>query len=45
MNFMKISKDIEYIEVSRYIRRRLSRDEIAWIIAHSNEKLKEYFGE
>lgn len=45
MNFMKKSKDIEYIEISRYIMRKLNKKEISWIIEHSNEKLKEYFGE
>lgn len=45
MNFMKISKDIEYIEISRYIRRKLSEEEINWIIEHSDKKLDEYFGE
>lgn len=45
MNFMKKSKDIEYIELSRYIRRKLDKKEIDWIIKHSDEKLKEYFGE
>lgn len=45
MNFMKKSKDIEYIEVSRYIMRKLNKKEISWIIEHSNNKLKEYFGE
>ena len=45
MNFMKKSKDIEYIEVSRYIRRKLNKEDISWIIEHSEEKLKEYFGE
>nr|WP_300005266.1 DEAD/DEAH box helicase family protein [Tissierella sp.] len=45
MNFMKRSKDIEYIELSRYIRKKLGKKEIKWIKDHSNEKLKEYFGE
>ena len=45
MNFMKKSKDIEYIELSRYIRKKLSKEEIDWIVTHSDEKLKEYFEE
>lgn len=45
MNFMKKSKDIEYIELSRYIRKKLSKEEIQWIRNHSDEKLEEYFEE
>ena len=40
MNFMKKSKDIEYIEVSRHIRRKLKQEEIDWIIEHSEDKLR-----
>lgn len=45
MNFMKKSRDVEYVELSRYIIRKLDKDEIDWIIKHSDEKLKEYFEE
>ncbi len=45
MNFMKKSKDIEYIEISRYIRKKFSKEDIDWIIEHSDKKLKEYFEE
>ncbi len=45
MNFMKISKDIEYIEISRYIIIKLEIEEIQWIKKHSDTKLKEHFGE
>lgn len=45
MNFMKKSKDIEYIELSRYIRKKLNKEEIDWIRDHSDKKLKEYFGD
>ena len=45
MNFMKKSKDVEYIELSRYIANKISKEEIAWIIDYSNRKLKEYFSE
>ena len=45
MNFMKRSKDVEYIEVSRHIMKKLAEEEIDWIIKHSDKKLREYFGE
>ena len=45
MNFMKKSKDIEYIEVSRYIMKKLSIEEIEWIKNHCDNKLNNYFGE
>lgn len=45
MNFMKKSRDVEYVELSRYIIRKIDKDEIDWIIKHSDEKLKEYFEE
>lgn len=45
MNFMKKSRDVEYIEISRHIMKKLTDDEIKWIIRHCNMKLKEYFGE
>lgn len=43
MNFMKKSRDVEYLEISRYIWRKLSKEDIAWIVRHSEEKLEEYF--
>lgn len=43
MNFMKKSRDVEYLEISRYIWRKLSTEEVAWIVGHSEEKLEEYF--
>lgn len=45
MNFMKRSKDIEYIEINRHIMKKLSNSEIEWIVEHSDRKLEEYYGE
>jgi len=45
MNFMKRNKDLEYIEISRHIMRKLSEGEREWILEHSDRKLGEYFGE
>ncbi len=45
MNFMKKSRDIEFVEVNRHIMKKLSEDEIQWIIKHSDLKLNDYFGE
>lgn len=45
MNFMRKSKDIEYIEVSRHIMKKLTLEEIERIMKYSDRKLGEYFGE
>lgn len=45
MNFMKRNKNLEFIELSRHIMKRLSEEEREWIVEHSDEKLGEYFGE
>ena len=45
MNFMKKSKDVEYIEISRYIMRKLKKEDFDWIVEYSDKKLKEYFEE
>lgn len=45
MNFMKRNKDLEYIEISRHILKRLSEEEKIWIVGHSDRKLGEYFRE
>lgn len=43
MNFMKKSRDVEYLEISRYIWRKLGTEDVAWIVGHSDEKLERYF--
>ena len=45
MNFMKRNKDLEFIEINRHIMKKLSKDEIKWIIEHSDRKLDDYFGD
>lgn len=45
MNFMKRSKDVEFIEVSKYIMKKISEEEIEWILKHCDVKLMKYFGE
>jgi superfamily II DNA or RNA helicase len=45
MNFMRKSSDLEYIELSRHIFKKLKAEEIEWIKKHCDRKLKEYFGE
>ena len=44
MNFMKKSRDVGYLEISRYIWRKLSKEDVDWIVGHSDEKLEAYFG-
>lgn len=44
MNFMKRSKDIEYIEINRHIMKKLTNEEIQWIVEYCDEKLEEYYG-
>ena len=44
MNFMKRSRDIEYIEISRHITKKLSDKDIKWIVEHCDKKLEEYYG-
>lgn len=45
MNFMKKSRDIEYIEISRYIMKKLTLENIEWIKQYCDIKLQEYFGD
>lgn len=44
MNFMKRSKDIEYIDINRHIIKKLTNEEIQWIVEHCDKKLEEYYG-
>ena len=44
MNIMKRSKDIEYIEINRHIIKKLTDEEIQWIVEHCDKKLEEYYG-
>lgn len=45
MNFMRKSRDVKYIQLSRHILKNLKSDEIDWIIRHCDKKLKKYYGE
>lgn len=45
MNFMKRSRDIEYIEINRHILKKLTDKDIRWIEKHCDKKLDEYYGE
>lgn len=45
MNFMKKSKDVGYIEINKYIMKKLTSGEIQWIIKHCDKKLKDYYGD
>lgn len=44
MNFMKRSRDIEYVEINRHIMKKLTNEEIKWIVKHCDKKLEEYYG-
>ena len=44
MRFMNRCRDIEFVEFNRHIFKRFSKEELDWIIAHCDEKLKEYYG-
>lgn len=43
MRFMKRSREIEYVEFNRHIFRKLTKEDIRWIICHCDQKLEEYF--
>lgn len=45
MNFMKRNKDVELIEISRHIMKKLTEEDKEWIVRHCNRKLDEYFDE
>ena len=45
MNFMLRSREIEYVEVNKNIMKKLTEQEIQWIVKHCDEKLQEYYGE
>lgn len=45
MRFMKRSREVEYVEFNRHVFKKLTRDEIGWILGHCDEKLREYYGD
>ena len=44
MRFMKRSREIEFVEFSKYVFKKLTKDDIAWIKMHCDKKLEEYYG-
>ncbi|MEL1135563.1 DEAD/DEAH box helicase family protein [Desulfitobacterium sp. THU1] len=43
MRFMKRSRDIEYVEFNRHVLKKLTAEEIEWIVEHCERKLDEYY--
>ena len=43
MNFIKRCKDIEYVELSKHIFKKLTKREKEWIIFHCDKSLEEYY--
>lgn len=44
MRFMKRSREIEYVEFNRHVFKKLTREEIGWMLGHCDERLGEYYG-
>ena len=44
MRFMSRCRDIEYVEFNRYVWKRLTAAEKAWIVGRCDERLEEYYG-
>lgn len=38
-----VAEDLLYVEFNRYIFKKLTKQEIFWIIDHCNSKLNEYY--
>lgn len=43
MRFMKRSRDIECVEINKHIFRKLTKEDICWLLGHCEEKLKDYY--
>jgi superfamily II DNA or RNA helicase len=43
MRFMRRCREIEYVEFNRHVFRKLTKDDIDWIIEHCDKKLEEYY--
>lgn len=43
MRFMKRCREIEYVEFNRHVFKKLTREEIEWILEYCDEKLWEYY--
>ncbi len=44
MRFMKRCREVEYVEFNRHVFRKLSEQDIEWILRHCERKLGEYYG-
>jgi len=44
MRFMKRCREVEYVEFNRYVFKKLTKEEIGWILEHCERKLGEYYG-
>lgn len=44
MRFMKRCREIEFVEFNKYVFKKLTQEELAWIKMHCDEKLQEYYG-
>ena len=44
MRFMSRCRDIEYVEFNRYVWKKLTGEEMAWIVGRCDERLEEYYG-
>jgi hypothetical protein len=42
---MKQCREIEYVAFVRHVFKKLTQDEKAWIVEHSERKLEEYYGD
>ncbi len=43
MRFMKRCREIEFVEFNKYVFKKLTKEDIAWIARHCDEKLEEYY--
>ncbi|AUG56906.1 type I restriction enzyme EcoKI subunit R [Acetivibrio saccincola] len=43
MRFMDRCREIEYVRFNRHIFKKLTKEDINWIISHCDKKLKEYY--
>ena len=44
MRFMKRCREVQYVEFNRHVYKKLTEQEIEWILGHCEERLREYYG-
>ena len=44
MRFMKKCREIEYVEFNKHVYRKLTKEDVNWIMEYCNGKLVEYYG-